>query len=184
MASRRMSISLFREINIISNNNLGVVMAACFGLYAITPITIFQPSPFFILISSDKLIGIEYINSQISKFYDSLFSSGDIETAMTAIDKQFVSFHAEKFFTTLVIKYFKDQCTGEAAEQRVARLLTEVQATLPNPTVEQMETLRRSAEAFIEPKPQTFYRLSEDFIIDKSRYTVTFEDVMGMVNAV
>jgi hypothetical protein len=173
----------FREINVVSNNNLGVVMAACFGLHAIKPITIFEASPYFILISSESPIEIAYINSQIWQFYDTLFSSGDIDTAMTAIDKQFVSFHAEKFFTRLVIGYFKDKCTGEAAEQRVERLLAEVQSNLPSRTPEQMESLRRSAQAFIEPQPETFYRLSEEFIIDQSRYTVTFEEIMSMVNA-
>lgn len=173
----------FREINVISNNNLGIVMAACFGLYAISPIKIFDPSPFFMLISSDEEIEIDYINSQIWKFYDTLFASGNIETAMVAIDKQFVSFYAERFFTVTVIKYFKYGCTGEAGEQRVARLVADVFCGLENTNSQQIEAFRKSAEEFVKPNPQAFYRISEKFIIDKSKYTVTFEEIMGMVNA-
>jgi len=173
----------FREINVISNNNLGIVMAACFGLYAIRPIKIFDPSPFFILISSDEEIDIDYINSQIWMFYDTLFSSGNIEAAMAAIDEQFTSFYAERFFTVSVIKYFKDECTGKGFEERVARLVTDGLHGIKNPNAEQIETLRKSAEEFVKPNPQAFNRISEKFIIDKSKYTVSFEEIMGMVSA-
>lgn len=72
-------LTKLREINKNSKNNLGVVMAACFGLYAIKPLRIEEPCPFYFLIGSDAPVPAGYIDDAMKLFYIELNRSNSLE---------------------------------------------------------------------------------------------------------
>ena len=72
---------------------------------------------------------------------------------------------------------------GEAAQERLERLVAEATSGMTNLTTDQIEAFRKHAEDFITPKPEVLDRISEKFIIDKSKYTVTFDEIMKMASA-
>jgi hypothetical protein len=174
-------IEKFREINIATNNNLGVVMAACFGLYAIKPIKIFEPSPFFVLIASLETVGAGYIHDQIKLFYKGLLTDGDLDSGLAEIDEKFKPFHSEKFFTISVIKYFRQACVGRGGGNRRERLVTMALDGIRNPTKIQLKAIRKGAKKFIKPNQVAFQRIADRFIIDQNKYVVTFTQIMKMV---
>lgn len=171
----------FREINIITNNSLGVVMAACFGLYAIEPIKIFEPSPYFILIASPEEVGIDYINSQIRIFYKALLTDTNLYNAMNAINDEFIAFHSEKFLTISVAEYFKKYCMGAGARERQRNLMQRFLIENPDISKEILIKIKRTLKENIKPNHRAFNRLVHNFIIDKNKYNVTFYDIMKLI---
>lgn len=170
-----------REINIKTNNNLVVVLSSCHGLNAIKPIEIFEPSPFLILIAPEKEVKAGFIDDQIRAFYTTLFSSNSFLSAMKTINEKFVLFYSEKYFTISVVNYFKLSCSGKGAKQRKERLISEALKNIQGPSKKQLKLVRKRVKEFIKPNRHAFKRISEKFIIDKSKYTVTFTEIMKLV---
>ncbi|WP_250528254.1 hypothetical protein [Caballeronia sp. GAWG2-1] len=71
-----------RKINNASKCNLGIVMAACFGMFAISPLKIDRPSLFYFLIGSQDILTVGELRSQLRAFYGTLFETASLAAAM------------------------------------------------------------------------------------------------------
>lgn len=166
-------------VNKNSKNNLGVVMAACFGLYAIKPLQIQEPCPFYFLIGSDELVAAGYIDDAMRRFYIELNRSNSLDQAMKKVDAKFKQFHAEKFFYVTFAKYMKRACIGSGAQRRIERLMTEVIEGGALTNRASLRALRKSAKAFVRSQERAFNEHSSRFL--HGRKSVTYEEFQRFV---
>lgn len=168
-----------QEINKNSKNNLGVVMAACFGLYAIKPLRVEEPCPFYFLIGSDEPVSSGYIDDAMKLFYLELNRSNSLDDAMKKVDAKFKQFHAEKFFYITFAKYMKHACMGAGAQRRVERLLTEVVEGGAVTNRVTLRALRKSTKTFVRSQERAFNKHSSRFL--HGRKSVTYEEFQRFV---
>jgi len=158
------------SINSITKNNLGVVMASCFGFYAISSITIKRPVPFYFLIGSTTEVSSGYIQENMVGFYRDLFDQRALDDVMAHIESQFQQFHSEKFFCISFGKYFKQKCVGSGASRRVENMITTVFASGVPQSREKLRALRRSAKALVKSSKRQkddFYKVARYFLHGK-----------------
>lgn len=173
-------ITVLRQINTVTKNNLGVVMASCYGLYAITiEIEITEPSPFYFLIGSEEEILSGLIADQMKEFYRQLLLNDSICSAMAQVDEKFKQFHVEKFFCMVMGRYFKRACMGKGAAERVERLVSEAFEQGTSRNRENLQKLRRSYKSAIKPSKATFDKYANIFM--HGRYAITYKQFYAVV---
>jgi hypothetical protein len=153
-----------RAINILTKNNTGVVMAACHGLYAIKPLTIHDPAPFYFLIGSEGEITAGELDSQMKKFYMSLFATSSLSVAMNEVDKRFQQFHAERFVCIALGRLLKSGCMGHGAKARVERYVTEAVKSGAPVNRESLRKIRKKAKKAVKPSRGLFERYARPFL--------------------
>lgn len=174
-------VSHLGKINETSKNNLGVVMAACFGLYAIQPIKITKPSPFYFLIGSDERISGGDIDNVMKNFYRVLFQSSSLQTAMKEVDEKFKQFHVEKMFCVAFGRYIKQQCVGKGRRARVEKLLSDlVEKGMPR-NRENIRNSRQKIKQLVKPSKILFDRYANLFM--HGRYSITYEQLYAFVTS-
>lgn len=163
-------VDLLLQINVITKNNLGVVMAACFGFYAISPITIRKPCPFYFLIGSDRTVTAGHIDDVMGRFYRRLFDLRSFDEAVSEVAPQFRLFHAERFFCIAFGKYLKKACMGRGATLRVERLVSAALQPGSPRSHEGLRALRKSAKTFVRSSDRhrlTFEKTAHYFLHGK-----------------
>lgn len=164
----------FQRINVLTKNNLGVVMAACFGLYAIKEVSIKEPAPFHFLIGSQEKVYDDVIDAQMKEFYRTMFRTGLLEEAMNEVDKTFQQFHVEKYFAVSYGKYIKNGLTGTGRTERINRLVAQALTEKGLPlTEENAAPLRAVLEERMKPTPENFKKWADVFMI--GRYSLTYD---------
>lgn len=170
------------RINTASKNNLGVVMAACFGLYAISPISLRNPTPFFFLVGSDHTVSAGYIDERMRLFYQALFRDQSLDRAMQEVQSRFKQFHAEKFFCSAFAGYIRRKCMGRGASQRIEAMVSQAIVDGIPRSRHNLRMLRVSARKFVKSESwqrSAFNRLSRHFLHGK--VSLRYEDVERFV---
>jgi len=170
------------KINSITKNNLGIVMAACFGLYAISPIKLTSKAPFYFLIGASNDVSAGYIDEAMCRFYRKLFDLRSLDDAMTEVDNEFKQFHSERFFCVSFGKYIRRACMGRGAANRVERLVSKVFDSGTPRNRENLRKIRRSAKTFVKSSQRqhdAFARLARNFL--HGRVSMSFEDFENFV---
>lgn len=165
-----------REINIETRNNLGVVMAACFCLYAIESIRITEPTPFYFLIGSEQLVSAPYLDMRMEQFYLELCKTGSLNQAMTKVDDQFKQFHAERMFYVGFGRYLRAGCMGEGRQHRIERLMSEIKRARNR---KQRRRVAKSAAEMTRPSPRVFRKYANLFL--HSRVTVSYSEFLAFI---
>lgn len=170
-----------RRINEATTNNLGVVMAGCFGLYAIQPIKITKPSPFYFLIGSDEKVSAGEIDDVMKNFYRVLFQSNSLQTAMNEVDERFKQFHVEKMFCVAFGRYIKQQCIGKGRQARVEKLLSGlVENGMPR-NRENLRSSRKKLKQLVKPSKAAFEKFANVFM--HGRYAITYEQLYAFITS-
>ena len=155
------------RINKNTGNNLGVVLASCWGLYAISPLRIADPTPYYFLIGPDKEVSAGYIENQMKKFYIALFESSSLDNAMSKVEQEFKQYHSEQFFYRVFASYLRKACMGKGASLRAERLVSgAIERGAPN-NRETLRILRKSAKNFVKPSKESFNRHARHFLHGK-----------------
>ncbi|GHU36398.1 hypothetical protein AGMMS50256_32940 [Betaproteobacteria bacterium] len=169
--------SYLGKINKATKNNLGVVMASCFGLYAIKAIKITEPSPFYFLIGSDEKVLAGEIDSVMKKFYRVLFQSCSLQIAMKEVDEKFKQFHVEKMFCIVFGNYISQQCIGKGRNSRIENLLSElVRNGMPR---ENLRSYRKQLKQLVKSNKADFDKYANLFM--HGRYSITYEELYAFV---
>lgn len=167
----------FQRINVLTRNNLGVVMAACFGLYAIKELCIDQPAPFHFLIGSEEKVYDNVIDAQMKEFYRTMFRTGLFEEALGQVDKTFQRFHVEKHFAVSYGRYIKNGLTGGGRAARINRLVEERLTKKGLPLTEaNIAPLRAALEEQMKPTPENFKKYANIFMI--GRYSLSYDALL------
>ncbi|MES5324533.1 hypothetical protein [Alcaligenes phenolicus] len=167
------------KINKSTGNNLGVVLATCWGLYAISPLKIYNPSPYFFLIGPDKIVSAGYIDDQMKEFYKTLFNSSSLDAAMVKVAQEFKQYHSEQFFCHVFATYLRNGCMGKGAASRVERLLSEAIERGASNNRETRRKFRRSTRSSVKPSKETFTRHAHLFLHGK--VPVSYESLLQFV---
>lgn len=162
-------LTTLRTINVHSGNNLGVVVASCFGLYLIESLSIHEPCPFFFLIGSDREVAAGEIDRVMKLFYLQLHASGSLDKAMNEVDADFKQFHAEYFFYKTFAGYMKRACMGAGAQRRLERLLTGVVERGGAVNRDSLRRYRAAARKFIRQPEDAFERYASRFLHGRNK---------------
>lgn len=173
--------SWLQKINISSKNNLCVVVAACFGLNLVAPISVIQPAPFYCLIASRYSFDLGYFEQNMIPFYRVLLQQGSLQNAIQEIDEHFELFHCEKILAITLARYIKTACKGSALKGRTEGLISEALAAGIPRSKQSLKLLRQFFRANLQPSDALVRRYAERFLIGKS-FSVSLEEIMRLVD--
>ncbi|MDB0544269.1 hypothetical protein LBW62_23700 [Ralstonia solanacearum] len=172
---------LLRPINVACEGNLGVVMAVCEGLYAITPLRLHRHAPFYFLLGTQDAIRQGALADQLPRFYEVLFTTGDLDRALEQVPSC-RPFHAEKLLAVSVAGYIRNACMGRGKSERQEQLLTGTKWLLGGfRDDEQLRELRANLKGQMRDHlaPELLERYAAPFL-GKRQCSFTFEDLLQM----
>lgn len=166
-----------REINVRSKFNVGVVMAACSGLYAIKPITIHDPTPFHFLVGPQIEVGAGDLREAIKSFYTGLVKTHNITVAMEHVPSEYKQFLAEKFAAVAYGKHLKRTGSWSGRDQWAERLASSTAGSMNNRAERRQN--RKRAMAYTKPSKQRFNDFIRTFLPRGCGFT--FEELLEFV---
>lgn len=153
------------EMNAITRNNLGVVISACHGFYAIQDLDIQKPCPFYFLIAPTEEVTAGLIAEQMPAFYQTLLATHSFEHAEKRIDsKRFQTFLAEKFFCMAFARHLRDHGIGKGAKRRVEESLTKAVNEGLARNREARRHFRARFRKYIRSPEPTYNQMSREFL--------------------
>ncbi|MDO3615283.1 hypothetical protein Q3O97_05440 [Ralstonia pseudosolanacearum] len=174
--------SLLRPINVACEGNLGVVMAVCEGLYAITPLRLHRHAPFYFLVGTQDVIRQGALADELPRFYEVLFSTENLDSALEQVPTC-RPFHAEKLLATSLVGYIRDACTGRGKAERQEQLLTGTKWLIGGfRDIDQMRELRSNLKGQLRDhvSPELLERYAAPFL-GKRQCSFTFDDLLQVV---
>jgi hypothetical protein len=173
--------SAIQRINIATQNNTGLVLATCYGIQAIKPMTFLAPAPFYFLIGSQSKVSAALIDDEMKRFYQCLYATGSLTDAMLLVDEAFQQFHADRFFCKLMAEYFQTGCMGKAAIQRRERLISEAVKSGASADHQNLRQMRKSVKAATKPSQGIFDRYANIFL--HGRHNIDYETFIEFVRS-
>ena len=147
-------VDRFRGINVASDFNLGVFVAACEGIEAIRPMTIKKPAPYMFLVGPTAPLPAEALETAAQDFYHEILTGTNLNTAFARLPSVFNSFLAQRFFAITYARVLKKQSFGR---RRVERVNSLVKLVLPaDAAPEQLREVRDMAKLFSRPDRERF----------------------------
>lgn len=130
-----------RLMNIESQNNLLVVSASCFGLYALSDGSIYKPTPYFAYLAP----GAEVLNVELEKgtvaFYSELLQSRRLESACRHLPS-FELFQCQHLLFSVLIR-LKNNFRGRRAQPRLEQVISKAKQKGVIKDDEQIGSFRR-----------------------------------------
>lgn len=161
-------VDRFRRINIASEFNLGVFVAACEGIEAIRPMTIKKPAPYMFLVGPTVTVSAEAVETAAKDFYNAILNGTNLNQAFGRLPRNFNSFLAERFFAITYARVLKAQSFGR---RRIERVNSLVEMVLPdNAAPEQLRTVRDMAKVFSRPDRERFEAAQRAYLPDGVSY--------------
>ena len=166
---------ILREINILTQNNLFVIVAACNGAYLsfILKNSLTMPCPFWGICGPSVKINAVDIIAGYSAFYDEAFISANMNAALDRL-KQSIPHHANNFniwnseymFVHAFKHYLHDYCNSNAVDQRTKSILQQVQSGLNDTfSAEKIESYVRERLGTENGQRQEFERMKALFFM-------------------
>jgi len=155
-------VDRFRSINIASQFNLGVFMAACEGVEAIRPMTIKNAAPYMFLVGPNTQVSAEVVKNSAEGFYNAIINTPDLNRAFRSLPQGFTSFLAERFLAITYARVLKAQSFGRKRKERVNSLVNMVIPDDAQP--EQLRTVREMARLFSRPDRDRFDAVQQNYL--------------------
>lgn len=169
-------------LNVATGNNLCVVGAACYGLKAISSMSLERPTPFFLLLAPEEEVSMGFLEDNIPAFYRELFISGVLIPYERYLEPHFSYFHCERVLFEAIARYIQKGCKGKSGKERRERLLTEMFMTgIPN-TKQNRRVMRRQIKAKLKPGPEILDRYARTFLAGKP-CSFDFDELLSFVQA-
>lgn len=113
-----------RVINSYCEGGLGVVLAACYGVFSFQAVDLLEPSPFAFLVAPPEVVQARDIETCMTGFYKLLFETQDLGRAQEPLAGHFEVIRSEPFFYFIFEKAFHMQCMGRGAKNHIERLVS------------------------------------------------------------
>lgn len=170
-----------RKINIASQCNLGVVMAGCFGMHSAYTVSIKQSAPFYFLVGTQSEIPSGLIEPELSEFYKSLLSTGNLSEAIKQVTS-YAPLFIERVFAISFGKYLNRQCFGKGRNQRVEYLVTETKWRTARTDRKAIKEFRRMAKINTRPDEEAFNHIAKRFLAGRE-CSFTFTELVQLSQA-
>lgn len=120
----------FREINILSKNNLFFSSGACESAYAFRAATITKPVPVFGMLAPEKEVLAGCVVDGFIAFYKSLIRSESLNEAFKAFSdaasaKEFALIFSQHLFEKAAYKYLIQHCMGKGRQARLENTVSQ-----------------------------------------------------------
>lgn len=120
----------FREINILSKNNLFFSSGACQSAYAYKSATITKPSPVFGMLAPKQVVKAGSVRDGYVAFYKSLIVNESFNDAFNAFSdatnsNQYALIFSQTFFKIAAYKYIRQYCMGKGRKERLEDVVTQ-----------------------------------------------------------
>lgn len=177
------------EINVLSQLNLLVVMAACWGEWLVKMVCATDRAPLWGSLGARGKINENVLLDGMKVFYSQLLSGAGVREALEAMGggmyyegRPFVLWPAEYFFLTTYRGYLMSECSDAAVERRVELLTAkEASAGRLKGTDEVRATLRqglKNHKPFFERFRQHFF-MEDLYPGHRDRFKVSFSALSG-----
>jgi hypothetical protein len=171
--------SEFQAINKATDNNLGVVLAACHGIELSDLVKVLQPSPFNFLVSARGEVSAGATKMAMLAFYSALFRDMAVQRAFTSLGSDFDFFYSRNFFVVEWAFYCRKYWLGKGREKTVEKQLTDAMALPLAARYLGVKKVRRALKdglkfdrRYFEEKSRTFFH---------GRVPIDFDDFMYYV---
>lgn len=169
-----------RALNVVTANNLVVVLAVCRGFKAVLAATVVEPVPFCLLVGPDRPVTNQQILSSFGPFYRTLISLNEMGEALRHLPAGYAHFNCEELFAGAMASYFRRHSAGRGRRERVERLVSEARSRLP---ATELRSIRRLAKEKTRATKEVFDRFKRTYLMtdipaNTGRFKVAYDDVV------
>ncbi|EJM83123.1 hypothetical protein PMI32_02380 [Pseudomonas sp. GM60] len=174
-------VRYINEINVATRNNVGVVLAACFGFEISKFVNFASPCPFnFVIAAQDEILAGQ-LQEVLIGLYKATMSSGDLEAGLRSLDDRLNFFHCGKWFYQNLASYMINNFNAVGRSDLVEAIVSSRVAKAGYQSRELVRFERARAKKYLKT-PQNFYRqASRRFFHDK--VPISYEDFNAFVGA-
>ncbi len=177
------------KINIASELNLLIILAACYGGYLASIIDPTDRAPCWGLIGPDDSVGSDFILKSFSEFYRTLLEKNDDGSIaiMKLIEKtagtkvKYGIIRATDFFVRTYKRYYEEACSDAAIQKRASDLHAK-QKTMINgyryKTIDQITQELKEMQPHFFEQNKTHFFMYDIFPKNITRFNVRFEDLL------
>lgn len=151
---------LSKNVNILAKNNFGLVLASCYGNEITEAVEIDSPCPFRFVLGPYSEVKAGEIEDQTTSFYKEVISTGDLNSALSCMEEQFIYFICSRFFLTAMARFFAKRASGIHQKRAQEEMLTRTLEGIPN-----TRHVRKIARAGIK----RMFKDPENFIMDNMK---------------
>ncbi len=175
-------------INIVTQCNLLVVMAACYGGHMVQIIQPIERAPCLAMLSPTKEIYPDEILTPFTSFYTELFNSLNFDSALKALrshritDGEYFFQTAPGFFKSAYVGYIKG--TADKKALKIKRRAKNIYMDLKRSGVTPPEGIGVIKKMLKQTQPDYFKSFCEQFFMidlypmNQSRFNITYSDVL------
>ena len=171
--------ALTRPLNEVTRNNLGIVLAACDGVYLAEQMTWVEPSPFAYLVGSDKSVGAGETSKSTRAFYSTLFDTMDLPRAHSQMSEKFILYQAWQHFFHYLGAQYKEALIGSGKKKMVEQQLSNLTKYTFALNHLGLGKLREIAKEVVQPTASKYEEQCRVFF--HGLVPVPFEDFMSSV---
>lgn len=124
----------FREINLLTNHNLVVSLATCFGAYIYREMRLTDTAPFWGFVAPWEEVETGDVEISFNSFFDTLLNLFDFNKAIKSLNEsnqlpyRYHFYNAEEVFDRVFSKYEGDSYSPENYRKRVHDLMSQALA--------------------------------------------------------
>ncbi len=170
---------IMREINVITNNNLMVSLASCFGAYIFGEINPSMPSPFFSIIAPWEKINEPDLMKSFLNYFEFLLNCEDPQkiNLIEAVKKlnesdeydyRYYFYNSEAVFEKILNQYELDLFNPEIIEKRILDLMAK---SLANINIRHSKTIPELRQHFerilIDERIENMNKLKDIFLMNE-----------------
>ncbi len=166
------------RINVETKNNLCVVSFACYSFDLIRPISITEPTPFYLLLAPEKKLTNGDIADHTMPFYRHIFEDKDIlEAYKENFETWMRMMHSEQLLFMSLAGYIRAFCMGKGREQRIEDLITAANTNGKLSNRHGLRAARRIARGATKPTALDFNKYVNRFLMGRP-VSYTRDDVI------
>lgn len=167
------------EINRATNNNVGIVLAACYGFEISKFVNFTAPCPFNFVIAAQDVIRAGQLQDVIMGFYKATVNSGDLQGGLVALDDQLMLFHSGEWFYRTLATFMVTSFNAAGRREIVEQIVSSQVAKAGYRSRDLVRAERAKAKKFVK-SPQNFYKhTSRNFLHNK--IPISYEDFHAFV---
>ncbi|BBO69650.1 hypothetical protein DSCA_35800 [Desulfosarcina alkanivorans] len=181
---------VFIRINIASQLNTVIVVAACNGIYLINVATILDRAAFWAVIGPvDEISDLE-LKRDFSAFYETFFKTMSGDEAVNALnkgvpisDRVYHFRSSQALFKRAFLNYHQTHCVGKGKKIRLEALISEAMKD-PATRAKGVNWVRKRIKAELSKERKQFIKFKDRFFMidlfqkNAERFSLSYEDVI------